>query len=63
MKDIQLTTRAFLLLLLDIMMIFISAIGALWLRYEMNFNIIDTVFLNSVINYAPINIIITVLVF
>ena len=63
MKDIQLKTRAFLLLLLDIMMIFISAIGALWLRYEMNFNIIDTVFLNSVINYAPINIIITVIVF
>ena len=50
--------RALLLILIDIIIIVFSSIFALYLRYEFRFNDIDEKFIESMIKYAPVNILI-----
>ena len=48
--------RALLLILIDIIIIVFSSFFALYLRYEFRFNDIDEKFIESMIKYAPVNI-------
>lgn len=50
--------RALLLILIDIIIIVFSSFFALYLRYEFRFNDIDEKFIESMIKYAPVNILI-----
>ena len=63
LNNIQWRTRAFLLLLLDIVAIGVSGFLSLWMRFEFRFHDIPVEFWEAVYRYMPINLLITVVVF
>lgn len=62
-KNTQWHMRVILLLAGDIIAIMLSSFLALWLRYELVFADIDRIFLESIYQYAGINIICTIAIF
>lgn len=62
-ENAQWRIRALLFLMLDIVVIEVSAFLALWIRFEFVFSDIDRNFLETIYRYAPFNIIFTVLIF
>lgn len=62
-KNTQWHMRVILLLVGDIIAIMLSSFLALWLRYELVFADIDRIFLESIYQYAGINIICTIAIF
>lgn len=62
-KNTQWNMRVILLLAGDIIAIMLSSFLALWLRFELVFADIDRIFLESIYQYAVINIICTIAIF
>lgn len=62
-KNTQWHMRVILLLAGDIIAIMLSSFLALWLRFELVFADIDRIFLESIYQYAVINIICTIAIF
>lgn len=62
-KNTQWHMRVILLLAGDIIAIMLSSFLALWLRFELVFADIDRIFLESIYQYAGINIICTIAIF
>lgn len=62
-NDSQWRVRMLLLILLDVVVMEMSAFLALWVRFEFGFGSIHIQFLESIYRYAPINIVCTVLIF
>ena len=62
-KNMQLHMRVILLLVGDVIAIMLSSFLALWLRFELVFSDIDRIFLESIWQYAGINIMCTIAVF
>ncbi|WP_283230084.1 polysaccharide biosynthesis protein [Fusibacillus kribbianus] len=60
-KDMMLRSMA--LLLLDVLLIIVSMAGALWIRYDFRFTVIEPQFMGSVRNYILPNIGCTLLIF
>ncbi len=62
-KNISLYMRVILLLVGDVIAVMLSSFLALWIRYELIFADIDRIFLESIWQYAGINIMCTIAVF
>ncbi|MGN0299327.1 MAG: polysaccharide biosynthesis protein [Lachnospiraceae bacterium] len=62
-EDRELKTRVIILLVIDIMLIVMSMVGALWIRMDFRFSNIDPVFLESVEDYMCINVVITLIIY
>lgn len=61
-KSKKTQTTNVLFALLDALIVMVSMVGALWLRYDFQFLNIDSYFLESIYHYLLINIICTVLI-
>ncbi len=59
----QLLHRRIVLVLFDIMTACVAGVIPLWIRFELNFNDIPNVYLESVWNFMLINVVITLIVF
>lgn len=62
-KNTSLYMRVILLLVEDVIAVMLSSFLALWIRYELIFADIDRIFLESIWQYAGINIMCTIAVF
>ena len=56
-------TKTGILVFLDIILVIVSMIAALWIRFDFQFGHIEPVFLDSVVKYIPINVICTLALF
>lgn len=61
--DKKMQIRILGLLFLDIFLILISMVGALWIRFDFHFMEIDQRFMESIWEYLPINIICTLILY
>lgn len=61
--DKQLTIRRFFILVCDVLIILISSAMGLLLRFDFNLDKIDTIYIETVWTYLPINMITTIVVF
>ena len=62
-QHFQIKTQSVVFAFCDAVLILISMAGALWVRHDFQFTIIEPQFLNSIFHYMPINLVCTLVVF